>query len=158
MATYGMKRRYLQFTYLVRVSYPSLYKRLMQLSRKEIKQLKLLNEQRKNKYLKNLKIRLQMTDIVGFSFQNKSLCLLGIAFFISNHLFGDCTSQYTSFTQQQSPYTEVYVLRIALLLLLSHVSHVQLCATPQIGAHQASVPEILQARKLEWVTISFSSA
>ena len=157
MATYGMKKRYLQFTYLVRVSYPSLYKRLMQLSRKE-KQLKLLNEQRKSKYLKNLKIRLQMTDTVCFSFQNESLCLLGIAFFISNHPFGDCTSQYTSFTQQQSPYTEVYVLRIALLFLLSHVSHVQLCATPQIGAHQAPVPEILQARKLEWVAISFSSS
>ena len=44
------------------------------------------------------------------------------------------------------------------LLLLSHVSHVQLCATPQTAAHQAplSVPGILQARTLEWVAISFS--
>ena len=37
-----------------------------------------------------------------------------------------------------------------LLLLLSRFSHVRLCATP--------VPEILQARTLEWVAISFSNA
>ena len=42
-----------------------------------------------------------------------------------------------------------------LLLLLSRV---QLCATPQTAAHQAPVPGILQARTLEWVAISFSSA
>ena len=45
-----------------------------------------------------------------------------------------------------------------LLLLLSHVSHVQLCVTPQKAAHQAPVPGILQARTLEWVAISFSNA
>ena len=45
-----------------------------------------------------------------------------------------------------------------LLLLLSHVSHVQLCATLQTAAHQAPVPGILQARTLEWVAISFSGA
>ena len=45
-----------------------------------------------------------------------------------------------------------------LLLLLSHFSRVQLCATPSTTAHQAPVPGILQARTLEWVAISFSSA
>ena len=46
-----------------------------------------------------------------------------------------------------------------LLLLLSHVSRVRLCATPQTAAHQAPpVPGILQARTLEWVAISFSNA
>ena len=47
---------------------------------------------------------------------------------------------------------------LLLLLLLSHVSRVQLCVTPQMAAHQAPVPEILQARTLEWVAISFSNA
>ena len=45
-----------------------------------------------------------------------------------------------------------------LLLLLSHVSHVQLCVTPQMVAHQAPIPGTLQARTLEWVSISFSGA
>ena len=45
-----------------------------------------------------------------------------------------------------------------LLLLLSHFSRVQLCATPQTTAHQAPIPGILQARTLEWVAISLSSA
>ena len=45
-----------------------------------------------------------------------------------------------------------------LLLLLSHVSHVQLCVTPYMAAHQAPVPGILQARVLEWAAISFSNA
>ena len=49
------------------------------------------------------------------------------------------------------------VLKFA--LLLSHVSRVRLCATPQTAAHQAPpVPGILQARTLEWVAISFSNA
>ena len=54
---------------------------------------------------------------------------------------------------------------IVLLLLLSHFSHVQLSVTPEMAAHQAplslgfsSVPGILQARRLEWVAISFSNA
>ena len=42
------------------------------------------------------------------------------------------------------------------LLLLSHVSRVRLCATPWTAAHQAPVPGILQARILEWAAISFS--
>ena len=42
--------------------------------------------------------------------------------------------------------------------LLSHVSRVQLCATPSTAARQASVSGILQARTLEWVAISLSSA
>ena len=45
------------------------------------------------------------------------------------------------------------------LLLLSRFSLVRLCATPEMAAHQGSpVPGILQARTLEWVAISFSSA
>ena len=44
------------------------------------------------------------------------------------------------------------------LLLLSRFSCVQLCATPEMGAHQAPVPWILQARTLDWVAISFSNA
>ena len=91
--------------------------------------------------------------------------------------------------------------RLLLLLLLSRISHVRLCATPETAAHQAppsldspgkntgvgchfllqcmkvksereialsdpmdcslpgsSIPGILQARTVEWVAISFSSA
>ena len=43
------------------------------------------------------------------------------------------------------------------LLLLSRISRVRLCATPQTAAHQAPPdPGILQARVLEWVAIAFS--
>ena len=46
-----------------------------------------------------------------------------------------------------------------LLLLLSCFSHVQLLCDPIGGSLPGSlVPEILQARTLEWVAISFSSA
>ena len=46
-----------------------------------------------------------------------------------------------------------------ILLLLSHFSHVWLCATPETAAHQAPpIPGILQARTMEWVAISFSNA
>ena len=46
-----------------------------------------------------------------------------------------------------------------LLLLLSHFSCVQLCATPLDGSPPGSaIPEILQARILEWAAISFSVA
>ena len=48
---------------------------------------------------------------------------------------------------------------LLLLLLLSRFSHVRLCATPQMAAHQA--PPSLgfsRPRTLEWVAISFSSA
>ena len=44
-----------------------------------------------------------------------------------------------------------------LLLLLSRVSRVRLCATPQTPPG-SPVPGILQARTLEWVAISFSNA
>ena len=52
------------------------------------------------------------------------------------------------------------LLLLLLLLLLSHFSRVRLCVTPQTAAHQAplSLPGILQARTLERVAISFSSA
>ena len=42
---------------------------------------------------------------------------------------------------------------LLLLLLLSHFSHVRLCATPP----GSPGPGILQARTLEWVAISFSN-
>ena len=43
--------------------------------------------------------------------------------------------------------------------MLSHFSRVQLCVTPIDGSPPGSpVPGILQARTLEWVAISFSSA
>ena len=44
-----------------------------------------------------------------------------------------------------------------LLLLLSHLSRVRLCTTPQMEDGSA-IPGILQARTLEWVAISFSNA
>ena len=48
---------------------------------------------------------------------------------------------------------------LLLLLLLSCVSRVRLCATPQTGSPPGSpVPGILQARTVEWVAISFSNA
>ena len=45
-----------------------------------------------------------------------------------------------------------------LLLLLSHFSHVQLCATPcmDYSPPDSSVHGILQARVLEWVALPFS--
>ena len=50
-----------------------------------------------------------------------------------------------------------YLLSL-LLLLLSHFSRVRLC-NPTDGSQPGSpVPEILQARTLEWVAISFSNA
>ena len=54
---------------------------------------------------------------------------------------------------------KINVFYVCLMLLLSHFSRVQLCATPQTAAQQgSSVPGILQARTLEWVAISFSNA
>ena len=48
------------------------------------------------------------------------------------------------------------------MLLLSHFSHVRLCATPWMAVHQVPPvppsPGILQARTLEWAAISFSNA
>ena len=38
-----------------------------------------------------------------------------------------------------------------LLLLLSRFSRVRLCATLETAAHQAPIPGILQARRLEWL-------
>ena len=45
-----------------------------------------------------------------------------------------------------------------LLLLLSHFSRVRLCDPIDGSPLGSSVPEILQARTLEWVAISFSNA
>ena len=45
------------------------------------------------------------------------------------------------------------------MLLLSLFSHVRICATPIDGSPSGSpIPQILQARILEWVAISFSNA
>ena len=50
-------------------------------------------------------------------------------------------------------------LHMPLLPLLSHFSRVRLCETPMDGSPPGSpVPEILQARTLEWGAISFSNA
>ena len=52
-----------------------------------------------------------------------------------------------------------YPLSIALLLLLlSHFSRVQLCDATDGNPSGSPIPGILQARILEWVAISFSSA
>ena len=45
---------------------------------------------------------------------------------------------------------------LLLLLLLSHFSHVRLCDPIDSSLPGSSAPGILQARTLEWVTISFS--
>ena len=45
-----------------------------------------------------------------------------------------------------------------LLLLLSRFNRVWLSVTPWTAAHQAPIPEILQARVLVWVAIAFSNA
>ena len=51
------------------------------------------------------------------------------------------------------------LIHTLLLLLLSRFSRVRLCATPETAAPPGSpVPGILQAKTLEWVAISFSSA
>ena len=47
---------------------------------------------------------------------------------------------------------------LLLLLLLSHFSHVQLWDPIDGSPPDSAVPGILQARTLEWVAISFSSA
>ena len=41
-----------------------------------------------------------------------------------------------------------------LVLLLSHLSRVQLCATPYSSPPGSPISGILQARTLEWVAIS----
>ena len=52
-----------------------------------------------------------------------------------------------------------HTVLLLLLLLLSRFSRVRLCATPIDGSPPGlPVPGILQARTLEWVAISFSSA
>ena len=43
-------------------------------------------------------------------------------------------------------HTYMYKMIYRLLLLLSHVSRVRLCATPYKAAHQAPIPGSLQAR------------
>ena len=52
---------------------------------------------------------------------------------------------------------ELLFFPLLLLLLLSRFCCVRLCATPLMAAHQAPPSLGLQARKLEWVAISFSN-
>ena len=47
--------------------------------------------------------------------------------------------------------------RALLLLLLSHFSHVQLCATPQMAAHQAP-PSLGFSRQEHWSGLPFPSS
>ena len=55
--------------------------------------------------------------------------------------------------------TSFVIKELLLVLLPSRFSRVRLCATPIDGSPSGSpVPGILQARTLEWVTISFSNA
>ena len=44
------------------------------------------------------------------------------------------------------------------LLLLSHFSHVRLCATPEMATHQAPPSLGFSRQELEWVATSFSNA
>ena len=85
-------------------------------------------------------------------------------FFSIHRLFGwsrkgtsiSCPSLYFFI---QNVYTFLQIYEGVLLLLLSCFSCVQLYGTPQTGSPSGSlVPRILQARTLEWVAISFSSA
>ena len=56
-------------------------------------------------------------------------------------------------------YHQISPLSYPMLLLISHFSHVQFCATPLDSSPPGSpVPGILQARTLEWVAISLSNA
>ena len=48
-------------------------------------------------------------------------------------------------------------LWVYLLLLLSRFSHVRLCATPEMTAHQAPPSLGFSRQELEWVAISFSN-
>ena len=50
------------------------------------------------------------------------------------------------------------VMTNLLMLVLSHFSHVRLCDPTDNSPPGSPVPEILQARTLEWVAISFSNA
>ena len=65
--------------------------------------------------------------------------------YISRHKASD-SQEYVDITMRSTDMSYR-----TLLLLLTHVSRVQLCATPQTAAQQAPVPGILQARTLEWV-------
>ena len=49
-------------------------------------------------------------------------------------------------------------LTFHMLLLLSHFSRVRLCDPIDGSPPGSPVPEILQARTLEWVAVSFSNA
>ena len=49
-------------------------------------------------------------------------------------------------------------VEVLLLLLLSHFSRVQLCATQWKAAHQAPPSLGFSRQALEWVAISFSNA
>ena len=54
------------------------------------------------------------------------------------------------------PEEKIYVLLLLLLLLLSHFSHVWLCVTPQMAAHQAP-PSLGFSRQEHWSGLPFPS-
>ena len=53
-------------------------------------------------------------------------------------------------------YANTHIIGILLLLLLSHFSRVRLCDPIDGSPTGSTIPEILQARTLEWVAIAFS--
>ena len=55
-------------------------------------------------------------------------------------------------------YLTYWTSELSLLLLLSYFSRVRLCDPTDSSLPGSPVPGILQARTLEWVTISFSNA
>ena len=61
-------------------------------------------------------------------------------------------------SQTSEAAVEILLSEVLLLLLLSHFSRVQLCDHIDGSPQGSAVPGILQARKLEWIAVSFSNA
>ena len=99
--------------------------------------------------LENLPDSKVVSCISQYDFESKSQNLLHETYWISKDIF------IFSFFKLTVALTgkKYHFLSLLLLLLLSRFSHVRLCATPQMAAHQAPIPGILQARTLEWAAI-----
>ena len=77
---------------------------------------------------------------------------------------GSCTLMYTvalssmakTWKQPKRPLTKEWINKIGLLLLLSLFSRVQLCATPEMAAHQAP-PSLGFSRQEYWSGLPFPS-
>ena len=68
-----------------------------------------------------------------------------------------CASLLKNFISLPHPWDKIYqILRGLLLLLLSRVSHVRLCATPEMTAHQAP-PSLGFSRQEYWRGLPFPS-